>query len=278
MGRLRSLLIPIALVLLFHSQSFAFRAEVTPQGVNPGDPFVLKVTGLEAPPEAMFEGRELYFSGCGEGCYVAIGALGLENKPGRYEIALKAGGIRETIALTVNHAVFPVQNLTLPESKVTLSPEDLRRVEEEDRKLSAIWGKVTERLWEGGFVLPLKNSLSTVFGVRRTMNGKAKSVHRGIDIRGREGEEVRASNMGRVVLAEELFYGGNTVVLDHGMGIYTIYMHLSRSNVSPGEKVQKGQVIGLVGSSGRVTGPHLHFGIKVNETAANPVSFSKLPL
>jgi murein DD-endopeptidase MepM/ murein hydrolase activator NlpD len=278
MGRLRSLLIPLFLVLLSHTPSFAFQAEVAPSGVNPGDPFVLRVTGLKDQPHAQFEGRELYFSSCGEGCYLAIGVLGLEDMPGTYEIAVRAVGVEETIALEANHAKFPVQNLTLPEDKVTLSPEDQRRVEEEDRKLSAIWDNVTERLWEGGFILPLDNSLSTVFGARRTMNGKKKSVHRGIDIRGKEGEGVRASNTGRVVLAEELFYGGNTVVLDHGLGIYTIYMHLSRFAVGPGEKVLKGQVIGEVGSTGRVTGPHLHFGIKVNTTTANPVSFSRLPL
>jgi murein DD-endopeptidase MepM/ murein hydrolase activator NlpD len=274
----RALFIPVLLVLLLQTPTFAFQAEVSPQDVNPGDPFVLRITGAEGPPEALLEGRELHFSGCGEGCYLAIGAVGLETEPGTYEIAVKAGGSRETIALKANHAEFPVQRLTLPEDKVTLSPEDLKRTEEEQERLSAIWDTVSERLWEGPFVLPLKNSLSTVFGVKRIMNGKKRSAHRGIDIRGKEGEEVRASNTGRVVLAEELFYGGNTVVIDHGLGIYTIYMHLSRFFVSPGEKVARGQVIGHVGSTGRVTGPHLHFGVKVNNTAANPISFSKLPL
>jgi len=99
-----------------------------------------------------------------------------------------------------------------------------------------------------------------------------------VDIRGKEGDRVAASNRGRVVLAEELFFGGNTVILDHGQGIFTIYMHLSSFNVKPDDLVSTGDVIGSVGSSGRSSGPHLHFGVKVLGISVNPVSFAKLRL
>ena len=126
--------------------------------------------------------------------------------------------------------------------------------------------------------MPLANEISTAFGTRRIINDKVMSSHRGLDIRGKTGEPVRASNNGRVVLAQDLFYGGNTVVLDHGQGIYTIYMHLSHFKVQEREMVSKGETVGLVGSTGRSTGPHLHFGVKVQNISVNPLSFTRLVL
>jgi murein DD-endopeptidase MepM/ murein hydrolase activator NlpD len=136
----------------------------------------------------------------------------------------------------------------------------------------------SERLWKGSFVLPLLNPLSTLFGTVRIINGETVSVHRGLDMKGLEGEEIRASNRGRVVLTEELFFGGNTVILDHGQGIFTIYMHMSQFHVRPGDLVSKNDLIGYVGSSGRSSGPHLHFGVKVTGMNANPVSIVDLKL
>jgi murein DD-endopeptidase MepM/ murein hydrolase activator NlpD len=125
-------------------------------------------------------------------------------------------------------------------------------------------------------MLPLENETSTLFGTKRILNKKRVSVHKGLDIKWEE--EVKASNSGRVVLAEELFFGGNTIILDHGQGIYTIYMHLSEFNITPEDIISKGDVIGLVGSSGRSTGPHLHFGVKVLNINTNPISLVKLNL
>ena len=110
------------------------------------------------------------------------------------------------------------------------------------------------------------------------MNGKWVSIHRGVDMKGKTGEEIKASNRGKVVLNEDLFFGGRTIILDHGQGVFTIYMHLSEALVKPEDMVSKGAVIGLVGSSGRATGPHLHFGVKVMDLSVNPVSLIKLKL
>jgi murein DD-endopeptidase MepM/ murein hydrolase activator NlpD len=137
---------------------------------------------------------------------------------------------------------------------------------------------ITDRVWDGEFIQPLDNEVSTVFGVKRIMNKKKTSLHRGVDFRGKSGEPVRAFNRGRVVLADELFYGGNTVILDHGQGIYSIYMHLSKFNVKVNDILEKGTVVGRVGSSGRATGPHLHFGVKIRSINTNPLSFLELGL
>lgn len=278
--RLMKVLMILASLLLLRMPAFALEAVVQPSEVNPGDAFLVRVTGAEAAPSVSFDGSYrgsgLHFAGCGKGCYVAIGAVDVEASPGAYDIKLK--GVGEKLTLKVKEARFPVQRLTLPEEEVTLSPADEKRAELEAVKLKAVLSEVTKKRYEGGFILPLENSFSTEFGVRRVMNGQKKGVHGGVDIRGRTGEAVKAANSGVVVLAEELFFGGNTLVIDHGLGIYSIYMHLSAFNASPGQKVSKGQVVGYVGSTGRATGPHLHFGVKVDMTNVNPVSLANLPL
>ena len=180
--------------------------------------------------------------------------------------------------LRVLKGSFQTIHLTLPEEKVSPGTEDLERIKKEADLLQSIWEVDSERLWEGDFVLPLENPLSTPFGTKRIINKETISIHRGWTCKGWEGEEIKASNRGRVVLTEELFFGGNTVVIDHGQGIFTVYMHLSDFNVSPGDLVEKNAVIGYVGSTGRSSGPHLHFGVKVAGINVNPVSLTRLKL
>lgn len=277
----------ILILLIFQAFSpaaaSAFEARLSSDSVFQGDPFLVAVTfealeDAKTAPEAVFEGSELLFGSCGKGCFLAVASAGLEASPGRYEVRVKAGDETKSLPLAVKEGAFPVQRLTLPKDKVTLSPEDEERANREARKLRELWGRAGGRLWQGGFIMPLDNDYSTAFGTKRIMNDVKNSVHTGLDIRGAQGEKVRAANSGRVALAEELFFGGNTLVLDHGQGIYTIYMHLSGFNASVGQVVEKGSVIGFVGATGRSTGPHLHFGVKVNSANVNPVAMSKLPL
>jgi murein DD-endopeptidase MepM/ murein hydrolase activator NlpD len=268
--------------LILPAYSFAkpIHAEISPKKISPGDAFIIRVTGVEngKPVSACFGKKEIPFGNCGEGCYLAIWAVDIQTKPKAYKVNVTAGKKKIKLKLLVKKSNFPELHLSLPDEKVFPSPEDLERVEKENKKLKDIWQNASEKLWEGKFVPPLENEISTVFGAKRVMNEKWTSVHRGMDIRGKEGEQVRASNSGKVVLSEELFYGGNTLVLDHGQGIFSIYMHLSGFNVKSGDVVSKGDAIGLVGSSGRSTGPHLHFGVKVAGINVNPVSLMKLQL
>ena len=270
-------LIPALCVLIGYSYANAFQASLLPSRINPGDAFLIKVSGVEI-PAASLNGKGILFNSCGETCFVGIGAVGLETKPGRHMIHLRMGEKSMQLPLLVKRARFPTLFLTLPKEKVFLSPEDTERAEREEERLRLLWMTMTDRLWEGSFWLPLEHSISTAFGTKRMMNRKVTSIHKGVDIRGKEGDRVAASNRGRVVLAEELFFGGNTVILDHGQGIFTIYMHLSSFNVKPDDLVSTGDVIGSVGSSGRSSGPHLHFGVKVLGISVNPVSFAKLRL
>jgi len=268
------------LILPAYSSAKPVHVEISPKKISPGDAFIIRVTGVESgqPVSACFGKAEIHFGNCGEGCYLAIWAVDIQTKPKAYNVKVTAGKKKIRLKLHVKKTKFPELRLSLPDEKVVPSPDDLERVEKDNKKLNDIWQNVSEKLWEGKFILPLENETSTVFGVKRIMNEKWTSVHRGMDIRGREGEQVRASNSGKVVLSEELFYGGNTLVLDHGMGIFSIYMHLSGFNVKSEDIVSKGDAIGLVGSSGRSTGPHLHFGVKVAGINVNPGSLMKLEL
>lgn len=267
-------------VLPVNASAESLRVEISPKKINPGDAFLIKVTGIKTSflPSASFAQRDFYFSDCGENCYVAIGAIDIKTKPGVRTVKVKIGEKKRNLKLSVRKARYPKLKIRLPDDKVLLAPDDLDRVKREDERLKLLFQTVSEKFWVGDFIVPLKNDISTGFGTKRIMNRKWLSVHKGMDIRGQEGEGVKASNNGKVVLAEELFFGGNTIILDHGQGIYTVYMHLSRFKVNPEGIVSKGDVIGFVGSSGRSSGPHLHFGVKVLDINVNPVSLMELEL
>ena len=273
-----ALLIPALFALVGYSYADAIQARLLPSQISPGDAFLIRVseTREQEIPAALLEGKEIPFSRCGEHCFIGIGAVALDTKPGRHIIHLQTGEKSVQLALRVKRARFPTIFLTLPKEKVFLSPDDLARAEREEERLRLLWMTMAVRLWEGPFLFPLEHTISTAFGVKRVMNRKVTSIHKGVDIRGKEGDEVRASNKGRVVFAEELFFGGNTIILDHGQGIFTLYMHLSSFSVKPEDVISKGDVIGYVGSSGRSSGPHLHFGVNIQGISVNPVSFVKL--
>ncbi len=158
-----------------------------------------------------------------------------------------------------------------------LKGELLKRVINENRLLRSILREITKRKFkERRLYPPLKNlSISTPFGARRIINGKRHSVHWGTDFRAPLGAPVFASLSGKVVLARELYFTGNTVIIDHGLGIHTLYAHLSKILVKEGQFVKAGQVIGKVGSTGRSTGPHLHFGFYVEGVKADPMLVMK---
>jgi len=257
-----------------------FRVEISPARIEQGNAFMLRVSGLaeDSDLSAFFNEIPLRFSGCGSGCAIAIGTVDLPVEPGDYSIPLIVGDQKKTVQITVSPGRFDVIHIEVPQDKATPGPVEMERIRKEADLLDSIWSIYSERLWEGQFILPLPNPLSTPFGTQRIFNKTTVSIHRGLDIKGKEGEKIYASNHGRVALTEELFFGGNTVILDHGSGIFTIYMHLSRFNVRPGDLVSKKDVIGFVGSTGRSTGPHLHFGVKVAGINTSPTSIAALDL
>jgi murein DD-endopeptidase MepM/ murein hydrolase activator NlpD len=176
---------------------------------------------------------------------------------------------------------FPVEKITLRKRirRKGETEEDLAsRIKNEKRFLSQIYNRISQRMWDGNFILPAKNykSIKWNFGNKREINGYLAGQHKGIDISAPRGTPVFASNSGIVAVARRFTLEGKLVVIDHGTGIFSIYAHLSRIHVREGDFVRKGQIIGRVGSTGRSTAPHLHFGIKVKGTDVNPEIFMKI--
>lgn len=176
--------------------------------------------------------------------------------------------------LRITDGEFPVQKLKVAPKYVELSPKDLSRAHRESRELGDIFSSSTEeRLWRKGFVEPVEGyKPSGSFGKRRVFNGKPRSPHSGEDFPAPAGTLVHATSRGRVVLAKGLFFLGNTVILDHGFGLFSFYGHLSAIDVERGALVESGTVIGKVGATGRVTGAHLHWGVRLGDARVNPLS------
>jgi murein DD-endopeptidase MepM/ murein hydrolase activator NlpD len=219
----------------------------------------------------------------GEDVHRALLGVDLEKPTGGYEFTVTgqvAGGERLSCSTTieVREGHFATERLTVRQQFVEPNAEQLARAEAEAKRLREIYDHVTpERLWDGKFRLPLDGDFKgSNFGRRRVLNGHPGSPHSGVDFPAPRGTPVHAAQKGRVVLAEELFFSGNTVVVDHGFGIYTFYCHFSEIDVKVGDMVEAGTVLGKVGATGRVTGPHLHWGLSVEHARVNALDIVKL--
>ena len=203
---------------------------------------------------------------------LAFGRDDAENQ----EIVIKGeNGKSVKFNLKLAKTVWDVQKLKgVPQRKVAPLKADEAAIMDERQKIGEALAKDMEKsYWKRGFIQPVEGRISGNFGGQRVMNGKKMSPHAGMDIAAPEGTEVRAAGDAIVSLnADNLFYSGNVIVLDHGYGLHTIYAHLSEMNVEPGQKVRKGDVIGKVGKTGRVTGPHLHWGASLKGIKFNPMS------
>ncbi len=180
---------------------------------------------------------------------------------------------KRDVDVDVRAKKFPVSQLKVAEQFVQLSKADLDRAHRESKETEAIYAHVTTAvLPDEPFTVPISGESGTNFGERRIFNGEPRAPHAGSDLHAAAGTPVHATNRGRVALAKNLFFTGNTVILDHGLGIYSLYAHLSRIDVKPGEIVSNGQVVGLAGSTGRATAPHLHWGMRVQGARVDPFS------
>jgi len=198
--------------------------------------------------------------------------IDLETPAGILWLSRHRAGRNERVAVRVGRYPYATQRLTIgDQSKVTLSAADLARAEREQAELTRLWVRDTPLR----FSLPLYPPLGIVrqggrFGARRVINGEPRSPHTGVDYAAPAGEPVYAAADGTVVLAADLFFSGNSVIIDHGGGLLTMYFHLSRTDVRVGERVRRGGVIGAVGATGRATGPHLHFGARWHGARIDP--------
>ena len=208
-------------------------------------------------------------------------AIPFRTAPGPAKLMLSwtnaAGDHSRTIPFRIVAGKYKTDELKVDSSRVNPNKKNIERAQREARKIKRVYAEGSiAQLWDGEFQLPMTSDITSPFGNKRVFNGQLKSFHNGVDFRARSATPVYAANSGVVKMAENLFYSGNAVVIDHGTGIFTIYAHLSRIDVTAGQHIEKGQRLGLTGATGRVSGPHLHWGVKVKGVAVNPMQLIQL--
>ena len=234
-------------------------------------------------------GHEIAFSfDTSHKVWFALAGVSQETKPGAYPIELHAETLAGQFAgqeiafekkIRVERQRYPRVLLKVPGRYTAPSPEDQRQIEQDKETKAEVFKAVSpDREWRGSFAPPVNAAISDVFGVERVFNGSVQSTHQGLDFRVPSGTSVAAVNRGRVVLARPLFFEGNCVVIDHGQGLLTLYLHLSKFLVKEGDDVEKGQEIALSGGTGRATGPHLHLAVRWQGVYLNPQVLLKLRL
>lgn len=196
--------------------------------------------------------------------------------PAAVTVTWSDGGPRGTVSaeFRIRAGVYGEDTLTVDPRHVRPSPQDLERIRREQAEVKQVYASGSRpRLWRGGFTVPVPGEMHGPFGTRRVFNGELQSRHNGADYRAQTGDPVRAAGGGVVRLAKDLFYSGHAVIVDHGAGVFTSYSHLSRIEVKVGQKIERGALIGLAGASGRVTGPHLHWTVRIGTVNVDPVGF-----
>jgi hypothetical protein len=276
----------VGMSLFLMAQSLAGGAElIAPtEPVSQGAVVQLLLKGVKDGDTVKGVWREqpLEFFRLGEEEYGSLLGIDLRLGPGSYPLEVQVDSPVNSSQTSSTHIKvikedFGVQRLTLPKNMVSLDPPTLKRVRKEAAKFSELWYKHTpKRYWHGSFVRPVPGKLTTPFGLGRILNGERRSPHSGVDLRASMGEPVRAVNHGRVVLVGSFYFHGKAVVLDHGWGLYTMYFHLSEVNVSLHDLVGKNFIIGLAGSTGRSTGPHLHWGVRLGGARVDPFALLRV--
>lgn len=203
----------------------------------------------------------------------------LTERPGYYKALIKISpsGKERELDIEVVDKDYGVRRLTLPKKMVDLDPETLHRVKKESRIMKKLWDTpATAPLWSGPFLKPVPGKVLGPFGRKSVINDQPRSPHSGIDLKAKRGTRIKVINRGRIALTADHFFSGRSIVTDHGGGIMSMYFHLEEILVQQGDMVRKGQVIGLVGASGRATGPHLHYGVRINRARIDPMRLMEL--
>jgi peptidase M23-like protein len=257
------------------------RVVVVARAVQPGEVIRLDVTCHcgDALPHVSALGRDVPLfpvssAGTGTLWYGLVG-VDLDIPPGVYPLTVhdpERKSPARSIDLRVAAKEFPTRRLQVPAGFVDPPASDLERISRDATILDTLLTSVTPRLWDGPFVAPLARRVTGKFGTRSVFNGQPRNPHGGVDFSSPAGTPVVAPAAGRIVLADDLFFTGNTVVIDHGLGLFSLLAHLSTTTVTKGDLVARGTMVGRVGATGRVTGPHLHWGIRLNGARVDPLS------
>ena len=258
-----------------------------PQNVSSGSPCLFKVTlGAAATSvTGQWQNHPMTFASTDDRReWYALAGIDVEAKPGTYKLEISAtlpdGQVKHGERdVAVSQANYKTEVLRVPQKFVKPSPEAMVQIEADRETKKAVFSHgIPVAEWSGRFNVPVGTKPSEGFGTRRIFNGQLASIHRGMDYHAASGTPILAANSGQVVLARKLYYEGNCVIINHGQQFMTIYMHLSQFKVKEGDKVEKGQEIGLSGATGRVTGPHLHIAVRWQDAYLDPAQLWELPL
>jgi murein DD-endopeptidase MepM/ murein hydrolase activator NlpD len=268
----------LALTLNLTQPDRSIQVSTQARSMRPGEVVVLTIT-LPQPADIVrvrvFE-RDVpaYLDGAN---WRAIVGIDLDVKPGTYQVTVESGMepnvARGTYDLRVGPRTFRTRRLTVDQAFVTPPASEQPRIEREAALLAATWASsAPARLWTTAFVRPVPHTANSAFGTRSIFNGKPRNAHGGADFLSPAGTPISAPNAGRIAVARSLYYSGNTVIIDHGLGVFSMLAHLSRIDVQEGDVVTPGQRVGLVGATGRVTGAHLHWAVRAGDARVDPLS------
>ena len=259
----------LALLLALFSSPLAALPQ---QALVPGGIALLQLPDYRPDTEVTFDGKRVAVFPW-KNTWYAMAGIGLKTRPGDHEFAIrKADGLVLRTRVTVKPKKYAEQHLTIKNKrKVNPNKADSERIARESRRKRHNRKVFSDTLPAVDFIWPVHGPISSVFGLRRFFNGQERRPHSGLDIAAPEGTPVKAAADGKVIDAGNFFFSGNMIYIDHGQGVISLYAHLSAIGVKPGQTVKQGQVIGKVGHTGRVTGPHLHFAVYANQTLIDPL-------
>jgi len=261
------------------SAADAIQIATAARAVQPGEPVVFTVTAptpIETLRARAF-GRNLPAFRLDDRTWQAILGIDLDVAPARYPVSFDARvdglDVESTTTLTVLKKTFATRNLRVAEAFVNPPEAMVKRILSEAAELEHLWeDSAPSRLWSTPFVRPVPDRANGIFGTRTIFNGEPRQPHGGADFLSPAGTPIHAPNAGRVVLAKELYFTGNTVVIDHGLGVFSLLAHMSVIDVKVGETVTADQLVGKVGATGRVTGPHLHWAVRIGSARVDPLA------
>ena len=254
------------------------------RGLFPGEAVLLRVeaSGPVTEVRGIAFHETVRFYQAADGVWQGLVGIDLLVESGDHEVALRimpptGTTIERIYTLSVGHKEYQTRQLTVAPRYVEPPPEVSDRIAREARQQAAIFATATEeRLWRGSWGRPVPGQATSAFGSRSVFNGQARSPHSGADFRAAEGTPVTAPNVGTVVLTGDTYFSGGSIILDHGWGLYSYFAHLSKILVEAGDLVESGQVVGHAGATGRVTGPHLHWTLRLNGARVDPLSLIDL--
>jgi murein DD-endopeptidase MepM/ murein hydrolase activator NlpD len=287
--RIASFLIPTSFWCVLAAVGVSYSAQTAAEKVftaKQGGVLYLTVVaeGNPASVQGRFRDRSIPFFKTGlVGEYGALVGIDMADEPATVDlkaaITYPDGRQERMYRVVVQAEEFRVQSMTLPKDQVEPDAAALKRINLEKEKVQAVLAGFTpERLWNASFLVPVEGTVTGAFGSKRILNGQPRNQHSGEDIAAPLGAPVKAANDGIVRMVDDQFFSGVSVILDHGLGVFTMYFHLDSATVKDGTRVKRGDVIGTVGQSGRATGPHLHWAAWLNGSRVNPFSLAKLPL